>query len=245
MTKRYITILTELRSHAPFTMFGSLTGVICMLLFRNLDHETSRRVFYVFHPGHVLLSAIVIASLFQLYSKKRNLVFIMLVGCVGAVGVGTVSDSLIPYAGELVLGMRIEHSHGPEPVADSAGHDHDQEHDHEHAAQTVHEGFAEEVHIGFIEGWYVVIPAAIAGVLIAFFKPKTKFPHAGHVLLSTWASSFHMLMAMGGNVSLFKMVGSFAFLFLAVWIPCCFSDIVFPLLFIKSGVDVPHHHHHH
>ncbi|MBC8471810.1 MAG: hypothetical protein H8D56_20305, partial [Planctomycetes bacterium] len=89
------------------------------------------------------------------------------------------------------------------------------------------------------------IPAAIAGVLIALFKPRTKVTHAGHVLLSTWASSFHMLMAMGDNISVLKMVGSFGFLFLAVLLPCCFSDIVFPLLFVKSSDDLSHFHHHH
>jgi hypothetical protein len=142
------------------------------------------------------------------------------------------------------------HAHDSSDVAepeDSAGHEHDHEdaaeHAHEQENTVEHEGFAEHAHIGFIEGWYIVIPAAIAGVLIAYFKPKTKFPHAGHVLLSTWASSFHMLMAMGGNVSVLKMIGSFGFLFLAVWIPCCFSDIVFPLLFVKSGAEIPHHHH--
>jgi hypothetical protein len=211
-----------------------------MLLLRNLDHETSRRIFYVFHPGHVFLSAIVIASLFQLYSKKVKLIVILLVGVLGSVGVGTLSDSLIPYAGEVVLGMHIDpHAHGSTDVVepeDAAGHA------HEHEGTVEDESFAEHAHIGFIEGWYIVIPAALAGVLIAFFKPKTTFPHAGHVLLSTWASSFHMLMAMGGNVSVWKMIGSFGFLFLAVWIPCCFSDIVFPLLFVKSGIEIPHHH---
>ncbi len=239
--QRFKPIFTELKSHAPFTLFGSLTGIICMLLFRNLDHETSRRTFYVFHPGHVFLSAIVIASMFQFYTKKKKLVYILAIGVLGSVCIGTLSDSLIPYAGELVLGMHIApHAHGSAGVAepeDTAGH----AHEHEGAAED--ESFAEQAHIGFIEGWYIVIPAAIAGVLIAFFKPKTKFPHAGHVLLSTWASSFHMLMAMGGNVSVLKMIGSFGFLFLAVWIPCCFSDIVFPLLFVKSGAEMPHHHH--
>jgi len=236
--QRLTTIFTELRNHAPFTLFGSLTGIICMLLLRNLDHETSRRIFYVFHPGHVFLSAIVIASLFQIYSGKGKLIFILLVGVLGSVGVGTVSDSLIPYAGEVLLGMHLDpHAHGGTDVAENEDFG-----EHENTAQ--HEGFAEQAHIGFIEGWYIVIPAAIAGVLIAYFKPKTKFPHAGHVLLSTWASSFHMLMAMGGNVSVLKMIGSFGFLFLAVWIPCCFSDIVFPLLFVKSGAEIHHCHHH-
>jgi hypothetical protein len=246
MTKRFAMILAELKGHAPFTLFGSLTGVICMLAFRDLSHDTSEKVFYVFHPGHVFLSAIVIASLFHLYSSKRRLIFVLMVGCIGAVGVGTISDSLIPYAGEVVLGMRIDpHAHGSTQnsrQADAVGNAHD--HEHDHAGEAGQESFAEEAHIGFIEGWYIVIPAAIAGVLLAYFKPKTKFPHAGHVLLSTWASSFHMLMAMGGDVSWLKMIGSFGFLFLAVWIPCCFSDIVFPLLFVRSGVEVAHHHHH-
>ncbi|UCE50653.1 MAG: hypothetical protein JSW47_10905 [Phycisphaerales bacterium] len=251
MKGRLPAILTELKSHAPFTLFGSLTGVICMLIFRDLTHQTSHKIFYVFHPGHVLLSAIVIASLFELYSNKSRFIVVLIVGCAGSVGVGTLSDSLIPYAGELVLGMHIGHSHGTSPATeqeDTAEHEdiaeHARDYAHEHEAEQKPESFADEAHIGFIEGWYVVIPAAIAGVLIAYFRPKTKFPHAGHVLLSTWASSFHMLMAMGGDVSWLKMIGSFGFLFLAVWIPCCFSDIVFPLLFVRSGVEVPHCHHH-
>jgi hypothetical protein len=214
-------IVKELESHSPFTLFGAFTGIVCMLLFKNLEHDTSEKIFYVFHPGHVLLSAIVTASMFQFHSKRRKFIAVLLVGFFGSLGIGTLSDSLIPYVGEVLLGMRIE------------------SHAHEHA------GFAEQAHIGFIEGWYIVIPAAIAGVLIALFKPRTKVPHAGHVLLSTWASSFHMLMAMGGNISVLKIVGSFGFLFLAVLLPCCVSDIVFPLLFVKSPDDLSHFHHHH
>jgi hypothetical protein len=41
------------------------------------------------------------------------------------------------------------------------------------------------VHIGFIEKWWLVNPLAITGVVIAYFLPKTKLPHAGHILLST------------------------------------------------------------
>jgi len=219
--KKLAIILKELESHSPFTLFGAFTGIVCMLLFKNLEHETSRRIFYVLHPGHVLLSAIVTASMFKFHSKRSKIIAVLLVGFFGSLGIGTLSDSLIPYVGEVLLGMRIE------------------THAHEHA------GFAEQAHIGFIEGWYIVIPAAIAGVLIALFKPRTKVPHAGHVLLSTWASSFHMLMAMGGQLSVLKAVGSFGFLFLAVLLPCCFSDIVFPLLFVKSSDDLSHIHHHH
>ena len=218
MQNRLSIILTELKTHAPFTLFGAFTGIVSMLLFKNLEHDISYRMFYVFHPAHVVLSAMVTASMFELHSERRKFIVILLVGLVGSLGTTTLSDSLIPYIGELLLGMQIH------------------VHSHEHTS------FAERAHIGFIEGWYIVIPAAIAGVLIAYLRPKTKFPHAGHVLLSTWASSFHMLMAMGGQITVWKAVGSFGFLFLAVWLPCCFSDIVFPLLFVKSAMDSPHVH---
>ena len=72
------------------------------------------------------------------------------------------------------------------------------------------------------------------GGAIAYFWPKTKFPHAGHVLLSTWTSLFHIIMAKGETLSVLSYITIFLFLFLAVWIPCCVSDIVFPLLFVKE-----------
>lgn len=217
--KKINIILTELKNHSPFTLFGAFTGIICMLAFKNLSQQTNERIFYVFHPAHVLLSSIVITSMFALHTKKRKFFETILIGFLGSVVLATVSDSLIPYAGEILLGMPI-HPHG-----------------HEHA------GFVESAHIGFIEGWYIVIPAAIVGIVIALVRPKTKFPHAGHILVSTWASAFHILMAMGGQISLLKAIGSFGFLFLAVWLPCCFSDIVFPLLFVKSPAGCLHDHH--
>lgn len=210
MARRTKTILAELKSHAPFTLFGAFTGIVCMLVFKGVSQETSHKVFYVFHPTHVVLSAMVTASMFALHSRKRpRFLPVLLVGFFGSLGITTLSDSLIPHVGELLLGMHAEiHAHGQA-------------------------SFAEQAHIGFIEGWYVVIPAAIVGVLTAYLRPKTKFPHAGHVLLSTWASSFHMIMATGGELTAWEAMASFVFLFLAVWLPCCISDIVFPLLFVR------------
>jgi len=90
------------------------------------------------------------------------------------------------------------------------------------------------IHLGFIEKWWLVNPLAAAGIGIACFWPRTKIPHAAHVLLSTWASLFHMSMAMGGGLTLLRLVVTFVFLFFAVWIPCCASDIAFPLLFSRK-----------
>jgi len=98
-------------------------------------------------------------------------------------------------------------------------------------------------HIGFIDLWWLVNPLALLGIVIACVRPKTKYPHAGHVLLSTAASLFHVTMALGDEVGVLTMVLIAVFLFLAVWVPCCTSDIVFPLLFARGRAEsVPHHH---
>ncbi|AHM58129.1 hypothetical protein EAL2_808p06260 (plasmid) [Peptoclostridium acidaminophilum DSM 3953] len=44
------------------------------------------------------------------------------------------------------------------------------------------------------------------------------------------------MMAKGHYLGSYEIVIIFVFLFLAVWIPCCTSDIVFPLLFVKEKV---------
>jgi len=95
-----------------------------------------------------------------------------------------------------------------------------------------------EAHIGFIEIWWLVNPAALLGIAIGLWRPHTRLPHAVHVFLSTWASLFHIIMAMGATVDWILVLPVFVFLFLAVWLPCCLSDIAFPLLF--SGGETPH-----
>ena len=97
-----------------------------------------------------------------------------------------------------------------------------------------------ELHIGFLEEWWLVNPAAFLGILISFIRPATKLPHSAHVLISTWASLFHMIMALGATVTAAQYVILFVFLFLAVWLPCCLSDIALPLVVV--GRQLPHEH---
>jgi hypothetical protein len=87
------------------------------------------------------------------------------------------------------------------------------------------------LHLGFVEMWWLVNPLALLGILLGWLRPRTEIPHSGHVLLSTWASLFHMTLATGGGLSPIRVFLVGVFLFLAVWLPCCASDIVFPLLF--------------
>ena len=89
-----------------------------------------------------------------------------------------------------------------------------------------------EFHVPFIENWWLNL-LAITGIAIGYKKQTTKIPHFGHVLLSTWASLFYFVaFGMANWIPLLPFV--FLFLFIAVWIPCCASDIIYPLLFVRK-----------
>ena len=197
------TIVEELRHHTPFTAFGAATGILGMALVWRLSDSVAHNIFYILHPAHVFFSAVVTASMYQIHCRKGehhcNFWTLIFIGYTGSIGISTLSDSLIPYAGELLLKMPYS-----------------------------------EPHIGFVEKWWIVNPVAFLGIAVAYFWPQTKVPHALHVLVSTWASLFHILMALGDQVSVGIVAGIFAFLFVAVWFPCCLSDIIFPLLFVKN-----------
>jgi len=94
-----------------------------------------------------------------------------------------------------------------------------------------------EFELPFIEKWWLVNPMALIGIAIGYWKHATKFPHYGHVLLSTWASLFYFTaFGIAQWIPLLHLI--FLFLFLAVWLPCCVSDIVFPLLFVKKRLPL-------
>jgi len=200
----YRLITNELKHHAPFTALGATTGIVIMviIIFGNAlpqVSQVSHTVFYILHPLHIVLSALVTTAIYRKHGRAK-IWAVILIGYFGSIGIATLSDSVIPYLGEMLLGLPNR-----------------------------------GIHIGFIEEWQIVNSAAAIGLAIGYWKPITKLPHFGHVLISTWASLFHVIMALGSTVNwdIFPVI--FAFLFLGVWLPCCTSDIVFPLLFTSRN----------
>ena len=195
------TLEHELKVHAPFTLIGTLSGALIMVavLMMKLPESTSHNLFMVFHPLHVFFSALTTSAIYYLHNRKCGIIKLMLIGYCGSIGIATLSDCIIPFIGEKMLGL-------PNPG----------------------------LHLGVIHLWWLVNPLAFAGVFVARFFPATKMPHLIHVLISTWASLFHITMAMGDSISTVTFILITLFLFIAVWIPCCTSDIIFPLMFTKS-----------
>ena len=173
-------IAKELATHIPFTSFGALTGIIFMVIifwvgFLDPVNNNAETVFYILHPTHVFLSALVTTAIYRLHGKGKPWAAV-LIGYTGAIGIATLSDSIVPYLGESL---------------------------------TVLPG--RELHIGFIEEPWLTNPPALLGIAIGYFRPITKFPHAGHVLISTWASLFHIIMAVGESVNWIQLLSIFLF----------------------------------
>jgi len=189
-------IAKELKEHIPFTALGALTGIIVMVIivFGDVPSNVSQTAFYISHPLHVLLSALVTTAMYMRYKKGKIWVAI-LIGWTGSIGIATISDAIIPYLGGTLLHVPMEFE------------------------------------VPFIEHWWINL-LALAGIGIGYWRQTTKIPHFGHVLLSTWASLFY-IMAFGIAADWIPLLPFiFLILFLAVWIPCCMSDIVYPLLFL-------------
>lgn len=201
-------IALELAEHTPFTLVGAVIGIIIMVIihYTNAPRDISEAFFYIFHPLHIVFSAMVTTAIYR-KQKKSRLWMVFIVGYTGSIGIATLSDSIIPYLGGSTLSIAME----------------------------FHLPFLETgimPYIG-IPAWIVVNAAAVIGIAIGYFKPATKLPHMGHVLLSTWASLFGFV-AFGVTDLIPVLPFIFLFLFLAVWLPCCVSDIVYPLLWVRD-----------
>lgn len=201
-------IALELAEHAPFTAVGAVIGIMVMAIihFLNAPREISHAIFYTLHPLHIVLSALTTTAMYRLH-KKGRLWATILIGYTGSIGIATLSDIIIPYLGGSTLNIPME----------------------------FHVPFIETENMPFIgvPKWIIVNAAAVIGMAIAYWKPITRFPHMGHVLLSTWASLFSFTaFGIANWIPLLPFI--FLFLFLAVWLPCCISDIVYPLLWVRE-----------
>ena len=95
-------------------------------------------------------------------------------------------------------------------------------------------------HICVIEHPDLVIPFAGVGVLLGLATAgsvvrSTLISHSLHVFASTMASIFYMVGPLGLIAWIDDLGKVFLFVVLAVMIPCCVSDIIFPMLMTRAG----------
>ena len=126
-------LLTELRNHLPFSVAAVAIGLIiaggiCILGFAGQEagpvppgsdltadlhghdlesrDDPARLFFHLFHPAHMLFSAMATAALFCRYERK--VAKAVLIGLIGAIGVCGISDIVMPHLSLLLLGQQPE-----------------------------------------------------------------------------------------------------------------------------------------
>jgi len=234
--KRPSQLVRELMDHLPYTIFFGSAGVLFAGLLTYFaavvdvqhaaaalasgpaanaaahvaghEHElfsgetvekVSPIVFHVFHPVHLLFSAIATTAMFWRYDRK--LWKALLTGFVGSAGVCGVSDIGLPYLGGWLLGTRMK------------------------------------FHWCLVQHPQLVVPFLVVGIIAGIIagesiERSTVYSHSSHVFVSSVASIFYMISF--GLTHWVDQVGYvFIIIVLAVLLPCCFSDIVFPLLIAR------------
>ena len=69
---------SELKSHSPFKLIGAATGIVFMLVGQQWFADRAETLFSVFHPLHVILSAMVTTALFEIPRKAKNFMVVLL-----------------------------------------------------------------------------------------------------------------------------------------------------------------------
>jgi hypothetical protein len=99
-------LIKELKEHIPFTALATVISIIAILLLLKINSISSLvPFFYVFHPAHILFSAMVSSAMF--YNYKKNIFLSILTGLFISIIVGSISDVLFPYLGSLLFGIPI------------------------------------------------------------------------------------------------------------------------------------------
>ncbi|MAG39663.1 hypothetical protein CMI41_01715 [Candidatus Pacearchaeota archaeon] len=187
---------TEFKEHLPFAVFVSFVAVSIVLIGEFSSFHIGRGFFEEAHFVHLFFSAAATSAVF--YRHRKNIYLGVLVGILGAIIIGSVSDVLFPYVGSSIFGI---------PVL---------------------------FHLPILESTLLVLFVSLVGGIFGVIIKKSILSHSLHVFLSVFASLFYLInfAVLGDNVVLWLI--SFLIVILTVWLPCCLSDIWFPLLFIKK-----------
>ncbi len=94
-------------------------------------------------------------------------------------------------------------------------------------------GLHPHFHFPLFESPILILSISVIGSLIGISFKITKLPHFLHVFLSVLASMFYLL-AFIEPTNILALILSLIIVFIAVLIPCCLSDIAFPLFFIRK-----------
>ena len=206
----------ELTHHLPYTIIGSLIAMTGVWWFgtQYLTHGHDAALFEQargsFHLFHPLhICLSAIATTSLFWRHERHLVRAILVGAFGTIIPCGLSDYVFPYLGGRLLGQPMQ------------------------------------LHMCIIDHPQLFFPFLGLGILGGFWAEERLtgshlFSHAAHVFVSSAASLLY-LVSFGFTswmIDVRLVFPTLLIIVLAVWVPCCISDIAVPMATARR----PHDH---
>ena len=207
MTSRWNLIVTEFVHHFPYTVVGSLIAMAGAWWFgtQQLSQGHEAALFVKssesFHLFHPLhICLSAIATTSLFWRHERHVWRAIWVGAWGTILPCGMSDYIFPYIGGVLLGQKME------------------------------------LHMCIIAHPQLFFPFLGLGILGGFWAEEKitgshLFSHGAHVFVSSAASLLY-LMSFGFTAWMTDVryvFPAFLIVVLAVWVPCCISDIVVPM----------------
>jgi hypothetical protein len=206
MTARWHRVAQELGHHLPYTIVGSLLAMAGVWWFGAQQLGQGRAEALVaqantsFHLAHPLHVCLsAIATTSLFWRFERHLLRALAVGVIGTILPCGLSDYLMPYLGGLLLGQPMT------------------------------------LHMCLVDHPQLFFPFLGLGLIGGFWAEERLaasrvFSHGAHIFISSVASLLY-LISFGFTAWMSDVRFVFPVLViivLAVWVPCCISDIVVP-----------------
>lgn len=206
MKNRWQLVVTEFAHHLPYTLIGSLIAMAAVWAFgmQQLTNSHSETLLSQarasFHLFHPLhICLSAIATTSLFWRHDRHLLRALLTGSLGTIIPCGLSDYVFPYIGGRLMGQSME------------------------------------LHLCLVDHPQLFFPFLALGMLAGFWAEERLtgshlFSHGAHIFVSSAASLLY-LMSFGftGWMTDVRLVfPAFLIIVIAVWVPCCISDIVVP-----------------
>jgi hypothetical protein len=215
MSRRFSVLAVEFAHHLPYTIISSLIAMAAVWLFGASQMHGrgfaawAAQLEWSFHVLHPMHVCLsAIATTSVFWHYERRLAKALTVGFLGAVIPCGMSDYIFPFVGGRMLGQAME------------------------------------LHVCLLDHPMLIFPFLLVGIVCGLlFEERmaggSVFSHGAHVFVSSLASLLYLVsFGFTGWLADARMVFPvFLVVVIAVWIPCCISDIVVP---ITSLHEYPH-----
>ena len=218
MSRRFGVLAVEFAHHLPYTIISSLIAMAAVWFFGTNqmhgrgDASWAAELQWSFHVLHPMhICLSAIATTSVFWHYERRLAKALTVGFLGTVIPCGMSDYIFPFIGGKMLGQAMQ------------------------------------LHICLIDHPMLILPFLFLGILCGLlFEERmaggSVFSHGAHVFISSLASLLYLVsFGFTGWLTDVRLVFPvFLIVVVAVWIPCCISDIVVPITSLQEHAHGGH-----